>query len=98
MTEPNGLIHQALRLKIMASLNAARPTGLDFNRLKSLTGATDGNLGSHLTTLETAGYVQIEKTFVGKRPKTEATITRAGEKAFRDHLEFLREVIDSAEE
>jgi DNA-binding MarR family transcriptional regulator len=98
MTEPNGLIHQALRLKIMASLNAARSEGLDFNKLKALTGATDGNLGSHLTTLETAGYIHIVKSFVGRRPRTQATITRLGEKAFRAHLEFLREVIDGADE
>jgi DNA-binding MarR family transcriptional regulator len=98
MTEPDALIHQALRLRIMASLNAARPDALDFNKLKAVTGATDGNLGSHLTTLETAGYVRIEKIFVGKRPKTQATITRAGERAFRAHLDFLREVIDAAQE
>ncbi|HEY7806452.1 MAG TPA: transcriptional regulator [Croceibacterium sp.] len=98
MTEPDGLIHQAVRLKIMASLNAARASALDFNRLKALTGATDGNLGAHLATLESAGYVRIEKRIVGKRPRTEATITRAGERAFHAHVEFLREVIDGAQD
>src|SRR5438309_636086 len=98
MTGPDELIHQSLRLKIMASLHAGRGgEGLEFNRLKALVGATDGNLGSHLTTLEGAGYVAIAKDFVGRKPRTRVAITPAGERAFRGHTAYLRDIIDSAE-
>ena len=81
----------------MAALHAARDgEGVDFGRLKALVGATDGNLGSHLATLETAGYVALAKDFIGKKPRTRASITRAGERAFRAHTDYLREIIESA--
>ena len=60
MAQPDELIHQSLRLRIMAALHAAGAEPLEFGRLKALTGATDGNLGSHLATREGAGYVRIE--------------------------------------
>jgi DNA-binding transcriptional ArsR family regulator len=89
------IIHQSLRLRIMAALHAERGgDGLEFNRLKALVGATDGNLGSHLATLESAGYVAIVKDFVGKKPRTRATVTRAGERAFREHRDYLRDLIE----
>jgi DNA-binding transcriptional ArsR family regulator len=89
------IIHQSLRLRIMAALHAARADeGMEFNRLKALVGATDGNLGSHLGTLEGAGYIALTKDFVGKKPRTRAAITRAGERAFRDHRDYLRDVIE----
>jgi DNA-binding transcriptional ArsR family regulator len=97
MAEPDEIIHQSLRLRIMAALHAARAEeGMEFNRLKALVGATDGNLGSHLSTLEGAGYVALEKDFVGKKPRTRASITRSGERAFRAHSDYLREIIESA--
>ena len=96
---PDDIIHQPLRLKIMAALWAEREQGpVDFPRLKSISGATDGNLGSHLTTLEKAGYVAIEKDFVGKRPRTRASLTPAGGKAFRGHVAYLRAVVEGVEE
>jgi DNA-binding transcriptional ArsR family regulator len=92
---PDEIIHQSLRLRIMAALHAARADeGIEFSRLKALVGATDGNLGSHLTTLEGAGYVALAKDFVGKKPRTRASITREGERAFRTHRDYLREVIE----
>lgn len=95
MAKADDIIHQALRLRIMAALHAARgDEGVEFNRLKALTGATDGNLGSHLGTLEGAGYVALVKDFVGKKPRTRASITRSGERAFREHREYLREIIE----
>ena len=93
------IIHQPLRLRIMAALHAARTfEPLEFARLKRLTGATDGNLGSHLNALEGAGYLAITKDFVGKRPRTRAAITTAGERAFRGHTDCLRDLIDEARE
>jgi DNA-binding MarR family transcriptional regulator len=98
MAGPDELIHQSLRLRIMASLHAARgDEGVEFGRLKALVGATDGNLGSHLSTLETAGYVAVAKDFVGKKPRTRVSITRPGETAFRAHTAYLREIIEAAD-
>ncbi|AQR60435.1 transcriptional regulator [Brevundimonas sp. LM2] len=92
------LIHQPLRLKIMAALWADRTVEpLEFGRLKTVTGATDGNLGSHLTALEKAGYVAIAKDFVGKRPRTRVSLTTSGGRAFRGHVEYLRQIIEEAD-
>jgi DNA-binding transcriptional ArsR family regulator len=97
VANPDEIIHQSLRLRIMAALHTEREgEGLEFNRLKALVGATDGNLGSHLATLEGAGYVALAKDFVGKKPRTRASITRTGERAFREHSDYLREIIQGA--
>lgn len=96
MADPDEIIHQSLRLKIMAALHASRSEPLEFSRLKALVGATDGNLGSHLGTLEKAGYVQLAKDFVRNKPRTRATITPSGANAFRQHTEYLRGIIDAA--
>ena len=98
MPELDELIHQPLRLKIMAALHAEREAGpVEFSRLKAITQATDGNLGSHLTTLEKAGYVEIAKDFVGKRPRTRASLTQVGAKAFRRHVDYLRAVVEGVD-
>jgi len=98
MAELDDIIHQPLRLKIMAALNALHPAqGLDFPRLKKLTGATDGNLGAHIETLAKAGYVSVEKAFVGKKPQTTVTATATGRGAFARHVATLREIIATAE-
>jgi DNA-binding MarR family transcriptional regulator len=94
MAELDDIIHQPLRLKIMAALNALPGgAGLEFSRLKKLTGATDGNLGAHIETLSKAGYVGIDKAFVGKRPQTTVTATAAGRGAFARHVATLQEII-----
>ena len=92
MAELDDIIHQPLRLKIMAALNAlpAAAAGLEFSRLKKLTGATDGNLGAHIETLARAGYVAVEKAFVGKKPQTTVTATAAGRGAFARHVATFR--------
>jgi DNA-binding MarR family transcriptional regulator len=97
MSAANETIHQTIRLRVMAALTALSPKdeGLDFTRLKNLTGATDGNLGGHIETLARAGYVEIEKLFVDRRPKTIVKATAAGRKAFAAHVAFLRDVIGS---
>jgi DNA-binding MarR family transcriptional regulator len=91
------IVHQPLRLKIMAALNALPPaaSGLEFSRLKKLTGATDGNLGAHIETLAKAGYVSVDKAFVGKKPQTTITATAAGRGAFARHVAYLKEIIES---
>jgi DNA-binding MarR family transcriptional regulator len=94
MAELDDIIHQPLRLRIMAALNAL-PTsvGLEFARLKKLTGATDGNLGAHIETLSKAGYVAVDKAFVGRRPQTKVTATPLGRGAFARHVATLQEII-----
>jgi DNA-binding MarR family transcriptional regulator len=93
--EPNEIIHQSMRLKIMAALNVVPIEGaIEFTRLKGLVSATDGNLGAHLETLERAGYVAIEKLFVGRKPQTRIKATPAGRRAFSDHVAYLREIFD----
>jgi DNA-binding MarR family transcriptional regulator len=100
MAELDDIIHQPLRLKIMAALNAlpAAAAGLEFARLKKLTGATDGNLGAHIETLAKAGYVAVEKAFVGKKPQTKVTATASGRGAFARHVAYLKEIIEAAGE
>ena len=90
--ELDDIIHQPLRLKIMAALNPL-PAGLEFARLKKLTGATDGNLGAHIETLARAGYVEVQKRFAERRPRTTVKATSAGRKEFAAHVAFLRAVI-----
>jgi DNA-binding MarR family transcriptional regulator len=89
------IIHQPIRLRIMAALTSAGcdSEGLDFTRLKSLTGATDGNLGAHIDHLARAGYVEVTKAFVGRRPRTTVKATQAGRAAFARHVGFLRAII-----
>jgi DNA-binding transcriptional ArsR family regulator len=95
MAQADEIIHQSVRLKIMSALCAGDgDEPLEFSRLKAVSGATDGNLGAHLTTLETAGYVTILKDFVGKKPRTRAQATALGRVAFRDHVAYLRAVLD----
>jgi DNA-binding MarR family transcriptional regulator len=95
MAELDDIIHQPLRLRIMAALNALPPgiPGLEFSKLKKLTGATDGNLGAHIETLSKAGYVTVEKAFVGKKPQTTVTATPGGRGAFARHVATLQEII-----
>ena len=94
MADLDEIIHQPLRLKIMAALNALPSgVGLEFSRLKRITGATDGNLGAHIETLARAGYVTVEKAFVGKKPQTTVTATAAGRGAFARHVAILQEII-----
>ena len=94
MNELDPLIHQALRLKIMAALAALEPRQqINFVELRECTGATDGNLGAHLQKLEEGGYIAIEKTFVKKKPCSFIQATNKGRAAFDTHVAALREII-----
>jgi DNA-binding MarR family transcriptional regulator len=97
VTGGNEIIHQAVRLRIMAALNVLQPeAAIEFTRLRGLVQATDGNLGAHLDTLERAGYVAIEKRFEGRKPQTRIKATPAGRRAFAEHVAYLREILDGA--
>ena len=95
MEGPDEIIHQSTRLKLTATLNAL-PDGemLEFGRLKTILGATDGNMGTHLTALEKAGYIEVAKDFVGKKPRTRVALTRVGRSAFKRHVAYLRALLD----
>ncbi len=97
MEQPDAIIHQPVRLKIMAALKVL-PQGeaLEFVRLKAIVGATEGNLGAHITTLEQAGYVEVEKDFVGKKPRTRVQLSKAGRRAFQNYTAYLRDILDAA--
>jgi DNA-binding MarR family transcriptional regulator len=85
-------IHGRLRLGVMAYL--ADTEVADFNELKAVLEATQGNLSVHLRKLEEAGYVRIEKRFEARKPLTRIHITEAGRKAFAVYLEALSRLID----
>jgi DNA-binding MarR family transcriptional regulator len=85
------VIHGRMRLGIMAYLVDAEAA--DFNELKTLLQATQGNLSVHLRKLEEAGYIEIEKSFLNRKPLTRARITEAGRKAFAAYLEALGKLI-----
>lgn len=93
--QPDSNIHQPLRLKIMAALKVLPPKdlGLDFTRLRALTGATDGNLGAHLASLERAGYIEVAKDFHNRKPRTRARMSAQGRRAFVAYVEYLQELI-----
>jgi len=67
---------------------------MNYNELKELLQVTDGNLASHLKGLEEAGFVKVYKGFIGRKTNTSYKITRAGEKAFKQHLDALELMIN----
>ena len=94
MSELNKLIHEPARLRIMATLmSLRRDEQIDFGSLAQLLELSDGNLGSHLQKLEAAQYIEIEKMFEGKRPKTFVSMASAGRKAFRAHVKALEKIL-----
>lgn len=88
------VIHGRMRLGIMAYL--ADSEAADFNELKAMLDATQGNLSVHLRKLEEAGYIEIDKSFVDRKPLTRARITPAGRKAFAAYLEAMSKLVDDA--
>ncbi|MBU2607495.1 MAG: transcriptional regulator [Alphaproteobacteria bacterium] len=89
------VIHGRLRLGIMAYLSSVSPAV--FGELKAKVGATDGNLSTHLRKLEEAGYVRIEKRFVGKRPQTRVFLTDEGRVAWVRWLDRMASLMRAAE-
>ena len=97
MEQPDAIVHQPMRLKIMAALKPIPESEpLEFVRLRAIVEATEGNLGAHLTTLEEAGYVKVIKDFIGKKPRTRVTLTKNGRKAFEAYVAYLRDIIDQS--
>ena len=85
------VIHGRLRLGVMAYLSAVSPAS--FPELLEKTGATNGNLSTHLTKLESAGYVSQEKGYKGKRPQTLIYMTEDGRSAWIKYLDVMKSLL-----
>ena len=91
LSQFNKAFESRVRLGIMSALMAE--DRMDFNHLKEVLQVTDGNLASHLKALEKAGYVAIQKQFVGRKPNTSYLATPAGRDAFKAHLDALEKLL-----
>ena len=89
----NKVFESRIRLGVMSSLMVN--ANMNFNDLKQTLEVTDGNLATHLVNLEENGYLKVHKGFIGRKTNTTYSITRAGEKAFREHVEALENMIKS---
>jgi len=96
VAEVDRLIHEPARLMIVTILNAVESA--DFLYLQRETGLTKGNLSSHLTKLEEAGYIEIQKTYRGKIPLTICSLSDTGRRAFQEYREQLKYIVDNTKE
>ncbi|GAA4464749.1 transcriptional regulator [Nemorincola caseinilytica] len=87
----NKVFDSRIRIGIMSALMVG--DDVNFNDLKALIDVTDGNLATHLKTLEEQKYIKVQKGFIGRKTNTTYSITAAGEKAFRAHLDALEAII-----
>lgn len=87
------VIHGRVRLGIMAYLSGAEAA--EFNELKARLQVTDGNLSVHLRKLEEAGYVEVLKSFQGRKPLTRARLSAKGRKAFVGYLDAMARLVES---
>ncbi len=85
------LVHEPARLAIMANLHVMEAA--DFIQLMNETGLSRGNLSSHMSKLEEAGYITVEKTFAGKTPRTLLSLTDAGREALREYRRTMEPLI-----
>jgi DNA-binding MarR family transcriptional regulator len=92
ITDVDRLIHEPARLMLVSLLYAVEK--VDFLYLLTESGLTKGNLSSHLSKLEEAGYVEIEKTYRGKVPQTLVNLTEKGRQAVDTYRKYLKAVVD----
>ena len=88
------VIHGRVRLGVMAYLSSAGSA--DFNEIKRRLQTTDGNLSVHLRKLEDAGYVAVDKSFVGRKPLTRVTLSPSGRTAFLAYLDAMSRLVGEA--
>lgn len=86
------IIHAPARLMVLTYLYVVESA--DYVYLLRLTGLTWGNLATHLTKLEEAGYIDIHKEFIGKKPHTTISLTQGGRNAFRKYKKSMQQVLD----
>ena len=87
----NKVFESKVRLGIMSVLMVN--DSVDFKSLKDLLDLTDGNLASHIFSLEKSRYIKVNKTFIGRKPNTSYSVTAQGRKAFKEHLDALESLI-----
>jgi DNA-binding HxlR family transcriptional regulator len=87
----NPVVHGKLRLALLSLLASVEQA--EFKWLRARTGSTDGNLGAQLAKLEEAGYVDVEKKFVQRKPQTLYRMTEAGRKALTEYVQALRQLL-----
>jgi DNA-binding MarR family transcriptional regulator len=87
----NKVFENRIRLGVMSILMVNE--SVEFTRLKELLDVTDGNLASHLSSLEKEGYIAVIKQFVNKKPNTSYAVTASGRKAFNEHLGVLENLL-----
>ena len=92
LTEIDRMVHEPARLAIMALLYVIESA--DFTFLMNQTGLSWGNLSTHMTKLEEAGYIEVEKSFKGRRPNTNLRLTPAGRKAFQEYRQKLMRMLN----
>jgi DNA-binding MarR family transcriptional regulator len=85
------LVHEPARLAVMALLYVVESA--DFIFVMNQTGLSWGNLSAHMSRLEEAGYLQVEKSFKGKRPNTTLRLTAAGREAFRGYVQNMKKIL-----
>jgi DNA-binding MarR family transcriptional regulator len=95
-TEIDRLVHEPARLMLMAVLYVI--DSADFTFLMNQTGMTWGNLSAHMSKLEEAGYLEVEKSFKGKRPNTMLRLTPHGRAAFQAYRQKMKQVLDNLPE
>ncbi len=94
-TALDDVIHGRLRLGVMAYLSTVSPA--PFVELRAKVNATDGNLSAHLSKLEEAGYVRIDKAFVDKKPRSNVHLTAKGRRAWIEYLGKIQTLLSAAE-
>lgn len=90
------VVHEPARLMLMAALYVL--ASADYTFLMNLTGVTWGNLSAHISKLEQSGYVEVEKSFKGKRPNTMLRLTPEGRAAFQSYRRKMRLLLDELPE
>jgi DNA-binding MarR family transcriptional regulator len=85
------VIHEKGRLAIMSMLGATPE--LSFTEMRNTLNMTDGNLTTHIRTLQEAGYVSVTKAFQNNRPLTTCSLTAAGRKAFNSYINLLEQIV-----
>ena len=91
ITGLNKVFESRIRLGVMSVLMVNEE--INFNDLKQMLQVTDGNLATHMVNLEENGFIKIHKGFIGKKTNTTYAITKAGEKAFAEHITALENMI-----
>jgi DNA-binding MarR family transcriptional regulator len=96
LTDLDRVVHEPARLLILAYLYVVESA--DFLFLMRQTGLTKGNLSSHMSKLETAGYVEVVKEFIDKIPRTMLRLTKQGRQAFKNYRQSMKQVLDDLPE